>query len=133
MGNSVTDFGEIGHRLWETLSPTLGKSVTDFGEICHRFREKMRHRLWGNPLLEKHAPFLVKTGSIRVKLVWFLDWLATKLKSHCFEHQACLGLDVTRNKSTSGKLEGKTAQTLMLNLFCVRYFYEMPQAQTEYT
>ena len=41
------------------------------------------------------------------------------------------GLGVTKNKSNGGKLEGKTAQTLMLNLFCVRYFYEIPKPQTD--
>ena len=65
----------MSHRLWENEPPTLGKSVTDFGKI--------RRRLWG------------KIGSVLGKdlgkLVWFLDWLATKLKSHCLESQASLG------------------------------------------
>ena len=60
LGKSATDFGKIRYRLWGNLPLNWGKSVTDFGEI----------------------PKLVRFGG---KLVWFLDWLGTKPKSHCFE------------------------------------------------
>ena len=79
----------MSHRLWE-------KSVTDFGKICRRLSGKI-----GSVL-----------GKDLGKLVWFLDWLATKLKSHCLESQASLGFGGFKtgchykNKSTSGKLEG---------------------------
>ena len=118
LGKSATDFEEICHRFWGNPSPILGKSVTGFGEICHRFWGKTcaffgknRLRFWektcsvfGKNRLrfwEEQAPFLGQTGSVfgkkridlQGKLVWFLDWLGTKLKSHCFERKACLGLD----------------------------------------
>ena len=69
-GKSVTDLGEIRHRFWENLPPTLGKFVDgfsqsrgqispksgtdfpkvapDFGEIRQRLWE-ICPRLWGNP------------------------------------------------------------------------------------
>jgi len=104
---SVTDFEEIRHRFWGNQPPILRKSAADFEEICPR--------LWGNPspILGKSA--FGKTGSVfgtsRLrfwkktvsvfgkagsvfcdklvrfggKLAWFLDWLAAKLKSPCFE------------------------------------------------
>ena len=67
-------FGKSALRLWENQPPTLGKNWLGFGETLARF--------WG------------KTGSIWGKMFWFLNWLATKLKSHCFEREACLGLDL---------------------------------------
>ena len=74
--------------FWEKQAPFLGKTCSVFGKNMLRF--------W-----EEQAPFLGQTGSVfgkkrldlRGKLVWFLDWLGTKLKSHCFERKACLGLD----------------------------------------
>ena len=103
LGKSVTDFGKS--------VPILGKCVTDFGEKHVPFLGKT-----GSVFGKKHAPFLGRTGSVfgknrlrfwdklapffwektarfAGKLVWFLDWLGTKLKSHCFERKACLGLD----------------------------------------
>ena len=106
LGKSVTDFWEMRHRFWEMRhrfwgnpSPILRKSITDFGEI--------RHRFWEAPLLGKTGsvfgknmvptPSVGKTpslclGKLREKparfggrLARFLDWLGTKLKSHCFE------------------------------------------------
>ena len=164
LGKSVTEFREINHRLWENRQPTLGKSVTDFGEIRHRLWEnepptlgksatdfgEIRHRLWENepPALGKWATdfgkmshrLCGKIGSVLGKdlgkLVWFLDWLATKLKSHCFERQACLGLDATKRKPTGGKLEGQNVQAYRLwyrncSGVRVRDLYEMPQAQAD--
>ena len=78
LGKSVTDFREISHRLWGNLSPTLRKSVTDFGKI--------RHRLLGNPspVLWSSVTKWLRFGE-KLRLARFLDWLGTKLKSHCFE------------------------------------------------
>ena len=36
------------------------------------------------------------------------------LKSHCFERQACLGLDAIKRKPTGGKLEGQNVQVYKL-------------------
>ena len=44
LGKSVTDFVEIRHRFCGNLSPILGKSATDFGESVTDFGE-IRHRL----------------------------------------------------------------------------------------
>ena len=110
---SATDLGKNCHRLQENQQPTLGKSATDFGKISRRLWGNPSPILgnsvtyWGNaspvlvsPALGKNwlgfgetlARFWGKTGSIWGKLFWFLNWLATKLKSHCFEREACLGL-----------------------------------------
>ena len=112
---SVTDYEEIRHRFWGNPSLSLRKSVTDFGEIRCRFWgnpspilwksvTEIRCRFWGNPsptlgknwlgFGETLARFWGKTGSIWGKTFWFLNWLATKLKSHYFEREACLGLDL---------------------------------------
>ena len=132
LGKSATDFGKISHRLWE--APFLGKTLSFLGKTCSVF-EKNSVRFWEKqcPLLgktvsvfgnnrlrfwKKHAPLLGRTGSVcsvfgkktarfRGKLVWFLDWLGTKLKSHKFGfgfsrfRTGCL-----QSKSTGSKLEG---------------------------
>ena len=93
LGNASPILG-MRHRFWGNPSRILRKSITDFGEI--------RYQFWGNasPILGKsmclfwgkQAPFLGQTssvwgkiGSVWGKLARFLDWLGTKLKSHCFE------------------------------------------------
>jgi len=129
LGKSVTDFGETSHRLWE--APFSGK-ISVFGKIywekhvpflgktCFVFGQNML-RFWG-----AHAPFLGRTGSVfgtkwprfgekpaRFGGNWFAFGLGLGLKSHCFEHKACFGLDflsfydwVSLKKSTGGKLGG---------------------------
>ena len=89
--------------FWEKQAPFLGKTCSVFGTNRLRFWEKHVPFLGKNMLRfwEEQAPFLGQTGSVfgkkrldlRGTLVWFLDWLGTKLKSHCFERKACLGLD----------------------------------------
>ena len=94
LGFRLTRLGsqEISHRFWGNPSPILGKSATDLGEIVTDFG-KICHRFWGNPSPFLGSSVFGKTGSVfwdklvrfGGKLVWFLDWLGTKLKSHCFE------------------------------------------------
>ena len=70
----------MSHRFWGNAF--LGKTYSVFGKNRLRFCDKL-------------APFLGKNGSISGgKLARFLDWLGTKLKFHCFEREACLGLDL---------------------------------------
>ena len=71
------------------MALVFGNLPSDFGKISHRLWGKTRARFWGNT-----GSVLGKTGSIWGKMFWFLNWLATKLKSHCFEREACLGLDL---------------------------------------
>ena len=94
----------------------------------------MSHRLWGKigSVLGKDWLYLREIGSL-LGLAWDKSSTLTVLNAKhvwvwIFEFS---GLGVTKNKSSGGKLEGKTAQTLMLNLFCVRYFYEIPKPQTD--
>ena len=115
---SVTDFGKISHRLsgnsspflenpsqtlekichrfWGNPSPILGTSATDMGKSATDFGKKQFH-FWEKPvrsLGQTGFGFGKKTARFGRNLVWFLDWLGTKLKSHCFERLACLGLDL---------------------------------------
>ena len=105
LGFRLTRLGsqEISHRFWGNASPILGnaspilgKCVTDFEEIHHQFRGKCVTDFGEKHVMclfwEKQAPFLGQTssvwgkiGSVWGKLARFLDWLGTKLKSHCFE------------------------------------------------
>ena len=74
--------GEISHR---------------YGEISHWLWKKKQFHFWEKPvrsLGQTGFGFGKKTARFGGKLVWFLDWLGTKLKSHCFERLACLGLDL---------------------------------------
>ena len=67
----------------------MGKSATDFGKKTVPFLGKT-----GSVFGTNWLRFWKKTARFGRKLVWFLDWLGTKLKSHCFERLACLGLDL---------------------------------------
>ena len=108
LGKSATDFKEICPRVWGNLSPTSGKSATNFGKkhvpllgkTCFVLGQNML-RFWGT-----HAPFLGRTGSVfgtkwlrfgekpaRFGGNWFAFGIGLGLKSHCFEHKACFGLD----------------------------------------
>ena len=81
--------------FWKT-GPVVGKSVTDMGKSATDFGKKQFH-FWEKPgrsLGQTAFGFGKKTARFGGKLVWFLDWLGTKLKSHCFERLACLGLDL---------------------------------------
>ena len=127
LGKSATDFGKISHRLGENLPQTLGKSATDFGKN-HRFCEapflgktgsvfrKNMLRFW-----DEQAPFLGQSGSVLVKTgaVWGKNWLGFWIGSDKaqvslfwtlsifgFGFRILLKLGVSKNKSTSGKLEG---------------------------
>ena len=127
LGKSATDFGKISHRLGENLPQTLGKSATDFGKN-HRFCEapflgktgsvfrKNMLRFW-----DEQAPFLGQSGSVLVKTgaVWGKNWLGFwigsdkaqvslfwTLSMFGFGFRILLKLGVSKNKSTSGKLEG---------------------------
>ena len=60
----------------------FGKAGSVFWDKQASFLEKNRLHVWESRL---------RFGG---KLAWFLDWLATKLKFHCFERKACLGLDL---------------------------------------
>ena len=94
-GKNMLRFGKNMLRFWEKHAPFLGRTGSVFGKnsffgkkTCSVFG-KNRLRFW-----DKLAPFFgEKTARFAGKLVWFLDWLGTKLKSHCFERKACLGLD----------------------------------------
>ena len=86
LGNASPILG-MRHRFWGNPSPILRKSITDFGENASPTLGKSMCLFW-----EKQAPFLGQTssvwgkiGSVWGKLARFLDWLGTKLKSHCFE------------------------------------------------
>ena len=151
LAKSATDFGKISDRLWKNQRPTLAKSATDFGKISDRLWQNQRPisgksatdfgklRSWeitGCVFGKKNVPvFGTKFGKIGslFGLAWDKSSTLTVLNAKhvwvwIFEFS---GLGVTKNKSSGGKLEGKTAQTLMLNLFCVRYFYEIPKPQTD--
>ena len=102
LGKPATDFGKLrfqekisvfGKIYWEKHVPFLGKTCFVFGQNMLRF--------WG-----AHAPFLGRTGSVfgtkwprfgekpaRFGGNWFAFGLGLGLKSHCFEHKACFGLD----------------------------------------
>ena len=88
---SATDFGKVCGRnpspILGSVSPTSVKSATDFGKKTGSFFGKD----WLG-LRERLARFEGKIGSIWGKL----DWLGRKLKSHCFERYACLGLEFLR-------------------------------------
>ena len=135
LGKSVTDFWEMRHRFWEMRhrfwgnpSPILRKSITDFGEIRYRFWEMLR--FWG-----KTCSVLGKTGSDSVfgkNTVsvfgenfaknrfglggnWLGFWIGLGQSSSLTVLNAkhvwvwifeVLGLGVSKNKSTGGKLEG---------------------------
>ena len=93
--------------FWEKTCSMLGKTCSVFGENRLRFWDKLA------PCLRKTNSNFGTTGSVLGwKLARFLDWLGTKLKSRCFERYVwvwifeVLGLGVTKNKSTGGKLEG---------------------------
>ena len=120
---SVTDFGEICHRLWGNPSPTLGKPATDFGKLRFQEKSPFLVIFLGKTcsvfgktcfvvgqnmfcLGGKHSPFWRRTGSVfGTKLLrfgekparfggnWFAFGIGLGLKSHCFEHKACFGLD----------------------------------------
>ena len=114
-GKCVTDFGEIRHRFWGNPSPISGKSVTNFGE--------MRHRFWGKACAffgENRLRFWDKQVRSGEKLVrfggnWLGFWIGLGQSSSLTALNAkhvwvwifeVLGLGVTKNKSTGGKLEG---------------------------
>ena len=81
--------------FWKTGS-VVGKSATDMGKSATDFGKKQFH-FWEKPvrsLGQTGFGFGKKTARFGGKLVGFLDWLGTKLKSHCFERLACLGLDL---------------------------------------
>jgi len=86
LGKSVTDFLETSHRLLG--SSVFGKNSFCFWEKHAPFLGKNRLRVW-----EEQAPFLGQSGSVLGKnrlclrggIGSVLDWLGTKLKSHCFE------------------------------------------------
>ena len=110
------------HRFWGNPSPILRKSITDFGEI--------RYQFWGNasPILGKACAFFGKNRlrfwdkQVRFgeKLVrfggnWLGFWIGLGQSSSLTALNAkhvwvwifeVLGLGVTKNKSTGGKLEG---------------------------
>ena len=86
VGKSATDFGKMSHRLWENGPLTLGSCVL----------EKKQALFFG----KKTSPSLAQSLG---KLVRFLDWLGTKLKSHCFERLACLDLDLGIQNCVSRK------------------------------
>ena len=76
-------------RLWGNQSPIWGNQPLTL--------EKKKFHFWEKPvrsLGQTGFGFGKKTARFGGKLVWFLDWLGTKLKSHCFERLACLGLDL---------------------------------------
>ena len=96
---SVTDFGEIRHRLWGNPSPTFRKSVANFGESGRQFCQAP----WQNrSVLVKNWDWLgFCIGLGQSSSLTVLN--ATNVWVEIFEG---LGLGVTKNKSTSGKLEG---------------------------
>ena len=86
---------KIWFGFWKTGS-VVGKSATDMGKSATDFGKKQFH-FWEKPvrsLGQTGFGFGGKTARFGGKLVGFLDWLGTKLKSHCFERLACLGLDL---------------------------------------
>ena len=122
--------------MWENQPTTLGKSATDFGKMSHRLWENGPLTLGSCVLEEKQALFFGKKTSPSLaqslgKLVRFLDWLGTKLKSHCFERLACLDLDLGIQNCVS--LKCSNLYTLISKLFwgCVRHFCEMTHTQTD--
>ena len=124
LGFRLTRLGsqEISHRFWGNPSPILGnplpilgKCVTDFGE--------MRHRFWGKACAffgENRLRFWDKQVRFGEKLVrfggnWLGFWIGLGQSSSLTALNAkhvwvwifeVLGLGVTKNKSTGGKLEG---------------------------
>ncbi len=102
-GNASPILGKNMCLFWEKQAPFLGKTCSVFGKNMLRFGDEQAPFLGKTCSFfgKKHAPFLGRTGSVfwekrfrfAGKLAWFLDWLGTKLKSHCFERKACLGLD----------------------------------------
>ena len=105
-GKCVIDFEEIHHR---------GKSVTNFGEMRHRFWGKAcaffgknRLRFWDKQV--RFGEKLVRFGGN-----WLGFWIGLGQSSSLTALNAkhfwvwifeVLGLGVTKNKSTAGKLEG---------------------------
>ena len=89
-------------RFWEKHASFLAKTCSVFGEHMPHF--------W-----EEQAPSLGRFGEKPARFGgnWFAFGLGLGLKSHCFEHKACFGLDflsfydwVSLKKSTGGKLGG---------------------------
>ena len=126
---------EISHRFGGNPSPTFGKCVTDFGkcvidfeEIHHRGKSvtnfgEMRHRFWGKACAffgKNMLRFWDKQVRFGEKLVrfggnWLGFWIGLGQSSSLTALNAkhfwvwifeVLGLGVTKNKSTAGKLEG---------------------------
>ena len=144
-GKTGSVFGANGFRVWEKQVPFLGQTGSVLGKQAP-FLGQTGFRFWGNTCAffgKNRLRFWDK--QVRFGGNWLGFWIGLGQSSSLTALNAkhvwvwifeVLGLGVTENKSTGGKLEGQNAQTYKLgrrNYFgvCVRDLYEMPQAQTD--